>query len=99
MNSKDRFKVVILGDTSVGKSSIGLRYVMGHFYENQETTIGAAFLTQTVHLKGNTHKLEIWDTAGQERFNNLAPMYYRGAAAAIIVFDITSRETFSRADS
>lgn len=57
----------------------------------------AAFLTQTVCLDDTTVKFEIWDTAGQERYHSLAPMYYRGAQAAIVVYDITSQETFGRA--
>lgn len=56
----------------------------------QESTIGAAFFSQTVSVNSATVKFEIWDTAGQERYHSLAPMYYRGAAAAIIVYDITS---------
>lgn len=56
----------------------------------QESTIGAAFLTQTLAVNETTVKFEIWDTAGQERYHSLAPMYYRGAAAAIIVYDITN---------
>lgn len=60
----------------------------------QESTIGAAFFSSTVAVNNNTVKFEIWDTAGQERYHSLAPMYYRGAAAAIIVFDITSAVLF-----
>merc|ERR1711881_87980 len=59
----------------------------------------AAFLTQTVQLDDSTVKFEIWDTAGQERYKSLAPMYYRGAAAAVIVYDITSKESFDAAKS
>jgi len=92
-----QFKLVLLGDTSVGKSSIVIRFVKGQFSEYQESTIGAAFLTQTVPLNDSQVKFEIWDTAGQERYHSLAPMYYRGASAAIIVFDITSMESFHRA--
>lgn len=62
-----------------GKSSLVLRFVKGQFHEYQESTIGAAFLTQTVCLDDTTVKFEIWDTAGQERYHSLAPMYYRGA--------------------
>ena len=57
----------------------------------------AAFLTQTVNLDDTTVKFEIWDTAGQERYHSLAPMYYRGAQAAIVVYDITNQDTFMRA--
>jgi small GTP-binding protein len=92
-----QFKLVLLGEAAVGKSSLVLRFVKGHFHEYQESTIGAAFLTQTVCLDETTVKFEIWDTAGQERYHSLAPMYYRGAQAAIIVYDITNQESFSKA--
>ena len=92
-----QFKLVLLGDSAVGKSSLVLRFVRGQFFEYQESTIGAAFLTQTVALNDTTVKFEIWDTAGQERYHSLAPMYYRGAAAAIVVYDITSPLSFQRA--
>ena len=82
-----------------GKSSLVLRFVKGQFHEYQESTIGAAFLTQTVCADDRTIKFEIWDTAGQERYHSLAPMYYRGAAAAIIVYDIQSQSSFARAKS
>jgi len=81
----------------VGKSSLVLRFVKGQFLDYQESTIGAAFLTQTVCLNDTTVKFEIWDTAGQERYHSLAPMYYRGAQAAIVVYDITSYDSFDRA--
>ncbi|CAI5983729.1 unnamed protein product [Closterium sp. NIES-64] len=90
-------KLVLLGDMGAGKSSLVLRFVKGQFFEYQESTIGAAFLTQTVAVSDAVVKFEIWDTAGQERYHSLAPMYYRGAAAAIIVYDITSTDSFARA--
>eukprot|EP00997_Jenningsia_sp_PLL12_P006259 NODE_2803_length_863_cov_108.836609_g2315_i0.p1 GENE.NODE_2803_length_863_cov_108.836609_g2315_i0~~NODE_2803_length_863_cov_108.836609_g2315_i0.p1 ORF type:complete len:194 (+),score=28.90 NODE_2803_length_863_cov_108.836609_g2315_i0:78-659(+) len=90
------FKLVLLG--AVGKSSLVLRFVRGEFYPFQESTIGAAFLTSTVTVPPDKQvKFEIWDTAGQERYRSLAPMYYRGAAAAIVVYDITNHDTFIRA--
>lgn len=92
-----QFKLVLLGESAVGKSSLVLRFVKGQFHEYQESTIGAAFLTQTVCLDDTTVKFEIWDTAGQERYHSLAPMYYRGAQAAIVVYDITNQESFNRA--
>jgi len=92
-----QFKLVLLGESAVGKSSLVLRFVKGQFHEFQESTIGAAFLTQTVCLDDTTVKFEIWDTAGQERYHSLAPMYYRGAQAAIVVYDITNADTFERA--
>jgi len=98
MNNKIfQFKLVLLGESAVGKSSLVLRFVKGQFLDYQESTIGAAFLTQTVLLNDTTVKFEIWDTAGQERYHSLAPMYYRGAQAAIVVYDITSFDSFDRA--
>lgn len=95
------FKLVLLGDSAVGKSCLVVRFVRDEFFEYEEPTIGAAFLTQTVQDPENrvTVKFEIWDTAGQERYRSLAPMYYRGAAAAIVVFDITKRDSFNGARS
>jgi len=92
-----QFKLVLLGESSVGKSSLVLRFVKGQFLDFQDSTIGAAFLTQTVCLDETTVKFEIWDTAGQERYHSLAPMYYRGAQAAIVVYDITNQDSFVRA--
>lgn len=91
------FKLVLLGDSAVGKSCLVVRFVRDEFFENQEPTIGAAFLTQTVSLEDATVKFEIWDTAGQERYRSLAPMYYRGAAAAIVVYDIQKKDSFQGA--
>ena len=89
------YKLVLLGDTAVGKSCLVVRFVRDEFFEFQEPTIGAAFLTSTVELDDGTKvKFEIWDTAGQERYRSLAPMYYRGAAAAIVVYDITNKDSF-----
>lgn len=94
-----QFKLVLLGESAVGKSSLVLRFVKGQFHDYQESTIGAAFLTQTVCLDDITVKFEIWDTAGQERYHSLAPMYYRGAQAAIVVYDLTNKDSFTRAQA
>ncbi|CAN6481759.1 unnamed protein product [Victoria cruziana] len=96
-SSHTQAKLVLLGDMGTGKSSLVLRFVKGQFYEFQESTIGAAFFTQTVAVEGRSVKFEIWDTAGQERYHSLAPMYYRGAAAAIVVYDMTNPDSFDRA--
>lgn len=85
-----QFKIVLLGDSNVGKSSIVLRVCKDEYKEFQENTIGAAFMTKTLEIDRNTIKFEIWDTAGQERYHSLTPMYYRGCNGALIVFDITS---------
>ncbi|KAJ7398385.1 Ras-related protein Rab-31 [Pitangus sulphuratus] len=81
-------------DTGVGKSSIVCRFVQDHFDHNISPTIGASFMTKTVPCGNELHKFLIWDTAGQERFHSLAPMYYRGSAAAVIVYDITKQDSF-----
>jgi len=96
-NKLYQFKLVLLGEAAVGKSSLVLRFVKGEFVEFQESTIGAAFLTQSVTLNDVVVKYEIWDTAGQERYHSLAPMYYRGAHAAVVVYDITNEQSFFRA--
>ncbi|XP_029121697.2 ras-related protein RHN1 isoform X3 [Elaeis guineensis] len=80
-----------------GKTSIALRFVKGQFFDCQESTIGAAFFSQILSLNEATVKFDIWDTAGQERYHSLAPMYYRGAAAAVVVYDISSTDSFNRA--
>mmetsp|Transcript_5706 Transcript_5706/g.9557 ORF Transcript_5706/g.9557 Transcript_5706/m.9557 type:complete len:204 (+) Transcript_5706:87-698(+) len=90
-------KLVMVGDTSVGKSSICIRFARGSFSEYLESTIGAAFFCQSLTTEEGSIKFEIWDTAGQERYHALMPMYYHGAAAAIVVFDITRYDTFERA--
>lgn len=89
-------KVCIIGDTDVGKTSLSTRYCHGEFPENSNPTIGASFLQRRVMIDGTEISLQIWDTAGQERFRSMAPMYYRGAKAAICVFDVTNEESFNR---
>uniref|UniRef100_A0A7S0Q732 Uncharacterized protein n=1 Tax=Coccolithus braarudii TaxID=221442 RepID=A0A7S0Q732_9EUKA len=92
-------KLVLLGDSNVGKSSLVLRFVRNQFNAEQVTTVGAAFLQAPVPLEDSDDKIQfgIWDTAGSERYKTLAPMYYRGAEAAIIVYDIRDFESFEGA--
>mmetsp|Transcript_11796 Transcript_11796/g.33979 ORF Transcript_11796/g.33979 Transcript_11796/m.33979 type:complete len:232 (+) Transcript_11796:104-799(+) len=97
--AKKGFKLVLLGDASVGKSSILMRFLKNTFSEGIETTVGAAFSTKTIQSRGREVKFEIWDTAGQERFRSLAPIYYRGASGAVIVYDQTNALTFERAQA
>ncbi|KAJ1824930.1 GTP-binding protein of the rab/ypt [Coemansia sp. RSA 2671] len=94
------FKVVLLGESAVGKSSIVTRFTRDEFNQYKESTIGAAFLTKEIAVDAsNTVNLNIWDTAGQERYKSLAPMYYRNAEAAVVVYDITQAASFERAKS
>ncbi|GMM35860.1 Rab family GTPase [Saccharomycopsis crataegensis] len=99
MNAKSStsVKLVLLGEAAVGKSSLVLRFVSNDFQENKEPTIGAAYLTQRCTINDRTIKFDIWDTAGQERFASLAPMYYRNAQAALVVYDITKPQSFIKA--
>lgn len=90
-------KLVLLGEAAVGKSSIVLRFVSNEFQPNKEPTIGAAFLTQKCRLEDRVLRYEIWDTAGQERFHSLAPMYYRNAQAAVVVYDVTKASSLEKA--
>ncbi|TIA31254.1 putative rab GTPase Vps21/Ypt51 [Aureobasidium pullulans] len=90
-------KLVLLGEAAVGKSSLVLRFVNNDFQPNKEPTIGAAFLTKKITLPARTIKFEIWDTAGQERFASLAPMYYRNAQAALVVYDLTKPSSLVKA--
>jgi Ras-related protein Rab-5C/Rab family protein len=92
-------KLVLLGEAAVGKSSVVLRFVSNEFQPNKEPTIGAAFLTQKCRLEDRILRYEIWDTAGQERFHSLAPMYYRNAQAAIVVYDVTKASSLEKAKS
>ncbi|XP_035829382.1 ras-related protein Rab-22A isoform X2 [Aplysia californica] len=92
-------KVCLLGESGVGKSSIVMRFVSDKFKQALESTIGASFMTKTIFVDGSTYKFQIWDTAGQEKYRALAPMYYRGSAAAIIVYDVTRETSFQAVKS
>lgn len=89
------FKILIIGDSSIGKSSILLRFADGTYTDNYISTIGVDFKIRTIELEGKTVKLQIWDTAGQERFRTITSSYYRGAHGIIVVYDVTDQETFS----
>ena len=89
-------KLVVMGDVSVGKTSILTRYIKDTFDQFSESTIGAAFFTKKVTAPtGENINLEIWDTAGQERYDSLLPMYYRGANIILFVFDLNNANSFS----
>ncbi|ONI23538.1 hypothetical protein PRUPE_2G193600 [Prunus persica] len=88
------FKVVVIGDSAVGKTQILSRFTKNEFCFDSKSTIGVEFQTRTVTIKGKLIKAQIWDTAGQERYRAVTSAYYRGALGAMLVYDITKRQTF-----
>ncbi|CAO3671673.1 unnamed protein product [Umbelopsis vinacea] len=89
------FKLLLIGDSGVGKSCLLLRFADDTYTESYISTIGVDFKIRTIELEGKTVKLQIWDTAGQERFRTITSSYYRGAHGIIVVYDVTDQETFS----
>ncbi|KAK7197585.1 small GTP binding protein rab6-like protein [Novymonas esmeraldas] len=96
--SAAKHKLVLLGDQSVGKTSIIARFMYDTFDEQYQPTIGIDFFSKTIHLEDDRDvRLHLWDTAGQERFHSLIPSYIRNSAATVVVYDITSRTSFFNA--
>ena len=89
-----KYKLVFLGDPSVGKTSIITRFMYDNFDRHYQATIGIDFLSKTMYLEDRTVRLQLWDTAGQERFRSLIPSYIRDSSVAVVVYDITSRASF-----
>lgn len=90
------FKVVLLGEGCVGKTSVALRYVENKFNDKHLSTLQASFLNKKLMVNGKKVNLAIWDTAGQEKFHALGPIYYRMSNGAVIVYDVTDYDTFLR---
>ena len=98
METTNIIKIVLLGDAGTGKSSLLTRWVDDMFDLNQKSTIGVAFRNVTFDYESEKHDIQIWDTAGQETFRSTSPLYCRGAYAAMIVYDITSKSSFNSLD-
>ncbi len=96
MSAKYIIKILTLGDTTVGKSSIVLRFSDDVFDDTIFSTIGIDFKTKFMKVKDSTVKVLIWDTAGQEKFQNIAKNYYKGANGVLLVYDISNRKSFER---
>ncbi|XP_032360895.1 ras-related protein Rab-19 [Etheostoma spectabile] len=88
------FKIILIGDSNVGKTCLVQNFKSGTFSERQQNTIGVDFTVRTVDIDGKKVKMQVWDTAGQERFRTITQSYYRSAHGAIIAYDITRRPTF-----
>ncbi len=88
------FKIILIGDSNCGKTSLINRYVKKTFSENYICTIGVDFLMKNIMIKSDLIKLQIWDTAGMEKYKQITTSYYRGAQAALICFDLTSKQSF-----
>uniref|UniRef100_F1L4K2 Ras-related protein Rab-21 n=1 Tax=Ascaris suum TaxID=6253 RepID=F1L4K2_ASCSU len=98
-NTSFTFKVVLLGEGAVGKSSLMLRYVENKFNPRHISTIQASFLCKKIVVDGNAVILNIWDTAGQEKFHALGPIYYRDSHGALLIYDITDLHSFEKVKS
>ncbi|GMH25673.1 hypothetical protein Nepgr_027516 [Nepenthes gracilis] len=88
------FKVVLIGDSGVGKSNLLSRFTRNEFCLESKSTIGVEFATRTLQVEGRTIKAQIWDTAGQERYRAITSAYYRGALGALLVYDVTKPTSF-----
>lgn len=95
-NPLRKFKLVFLGEQSVGKTSLITRFMYDSFDNTYQATIGIDFLSKTMYLEDRTVRLQLWDTAGQERFRSLIPSYIRDSTVAVVVFDITNANSFQQ---
>uniref|UniRef100_A0A8C1A3F2 Ras-related protein Rab-25 n=1 Tax=Cyprinus carpio carpio TaxID=630221 RepID=A0A8C1A3F2_CYPCA len=92
------FKVVLIGDSGVGKSNLLSRFTRNEFNLESKSTIGVEFATRSIRVEGKTVKAQIWDTAGQERYRAITSAYYRGAVGALLVYDIAKHLTYENAE-
>eukprot|EP00483_Globobulimina_turgida_P000667 UN00667 len=97
-SKKVLLKIIILGESGVGKTALLHKYVMNKFIEEHKATIGADFLTKDITIGDKLITLQIWDTAGQERFQSLGNAFYRGADCCVLVYDMTNQQTFQKID-
>lgn len=90
----NQYKIVVVGQSASGKSSLIFRFTDDMFNENYMATIGVDFKFRTLKIQNEMYKLMLWDTAGQERYNSITKTFYKGAKAVVLVFDLTSKESF-----
>ena len=99
INEDYLFKIIVLGDCAVGKSNILSKYSKNIFNKSSKSTIGVELFTKFYKYENKIIKVNIWDTAGQERFTSMITTYYKGAKGALLVYDITRRNTFNNIDN
>ncbi|MFX0169686.1 MAG: Rab family GTPase [Candidatus Hodarchaeota archaeon] len=92
------FKIVLVGDAEVGKTSLTQRFAYGTFTDGYISTLGVDFIVKSIPINNQIVKIQAWDTAGQERYSGVRPIYFRGAKGALLVFDITMRQSFVNAE-
>ena len=92
------FKIVLIGDSSVGKTNILSKYLSNEFDPDSKATVGVEFGTKNFKIENNIVKVQIWDTAGQERYRSITNAYYKGAKGSLLVYDITNQKTFESLD-
>ena len=97
-NYEMMFKVVLVGDSSVGKTNIMSKYLKNEFHEDSKATVGVEFGSKQFTIEGHNIKAQIWDTAGQERYKAITSAYYKGAKGAFVVYDITRKNSFESVD-
>ncbi len=98
-NNNEPIKIVLIGDSNVGKTALIHRFVEDSYLADQPNTIGVDFFTKKVQVEGKSHSLQIWDTAGQERFKSMVKSYFRSASAAFLVFDLTKKASFDHVNA
>ena len=92
-------KIVIVGETSVGKTNLILRYCKDNFMHDSKATIGIDFFTKDIFIQGRSVKVQFWDTAGQEKYQSISHTYYKMVSGVILVYDLTRQETFTKAQN
>ena len=93
------FKYIIIGDAAVGKSNLLLRYAHGQFKQEYQLTIGVEFGAKNIQLNDKIYRIQIWDTAGQENFRSITRAYYKNSVCALVVYDISNKESFNNISS
>ena len=93
-----KLKIVIIGDSGVGKTNLLKRFVSNTFDQSSKATVGVEFMSKTYKINKQIFKIELWDTAGQERYKSITAVYYKGAKGALIVYDITTKSSFENID-